>query len=104
MNFYANFIINLPTHFHVTLIHVNPFVIDDTTRKLYARANKVVTSNGNHDRLVPTILKAQYDMIFYPEIGMSPKVYYLAMLRLAPIQFSMIGHPEHPAYPPLIII
>ena len=34
------------------------------------------------------------DIIFYPEIGMSPTIYFLAFARLAPVQIVSWGHPE----------
>ena len=34
-----------------------------------------------------------FDAIFYPEIGMCPKVQFLASLRLSPVQFCGWGHP-----------
>ena len=99
MNFYKELIINMPNHYHVTIVHVNAFKIDHVTKQIYQRANQVIDSNGDHNKLVPLIVKNAYDMILYPEIGMSPPVYYLAMLRLAPIQFSIIGHPETSGMP-----
>ena len=34
------------------------------------------------------------DIIFYPEIGMSPTIYFLAFARLSPVQIVSWGHPE----------
>jgi len=38
--------------------------------------------------------KENLDIIFYPEIGMSPITYFLAFARLAPVQIVSWGHPE----------
>ena len=34
------------------------------------------------------------DIIFYPDIGMSPTTYFLAFSRFAPVQIVSWGHPE----------
>ena len=34
------------------------------------------------------------DIIFYPDIGMSPTTYFLAFSRLAPVQIASWGHTE----------
>ena len=40
------------------------------------------------------ILKQNLDIIFYPDIGMSSRLYYLPFLRLAKFQITSWGHPE----------
>ena len=40
------------------------------------------------------ILKQNLDIIFYPDIGMSSRLYYLSFLRLAKFQITSWGHPE----------
>ena len=36
----------------------------------------------------------KFDIIFYPDIGMSIEFYYLALIRLAKFQVTTFGHPE----------
>ena len=40
------------------------------------------------------VSKAELDILFYPDIGMSPYTYTLAMNRLAPVQVTSWGHPN----------
>ena len=94
MDFYFHTIVNMPKEFHVTIINIDPVFIDEVTKKVYDRANKVLQPSICHDELLPLIMKGEYDMIIYPEIGMSPCIYYLAMQRLAPIQAVLMGHPD----------
>ena len=94
MDFYKNTLINLPDEFHVTMINISPFFIDETTRKLKNRADEYYQLSTSHDEIIPFVVHCQFDMIIYPEVGMSPCIYYLSMCRLAPIQTIIIGHPE----------
>ena len=94
MDFYFHTIVNLPKDFHVTLVYIDPLHVDEVTKSLFERADNVVLPSSSHDELVPLLYKSQYDMILYPEIGMSNAIYYLSMLKLAPIQIAIIGHPE----------
>jgi len=41
-----------------------------------------------------TILNQNLDILFYPDIGMSSKTYYLTFFRLAQKQITSWGHPE----------
>ena len=94
MDFYFHTIVNMPKEFHVTIINVEPVFIDAVTKSVYDRADEVLQPSISHDELVPLVYQAEYDMIIYPEIGMSPCIYYLAMQRLAPIQAVLMGHPD----------
>ena len=94
MDFYKNTLINFPDEFHITMINISPFFIDETTRKLKSRADEYYQLSTNHDEIIHLVTQCQFDMIIYPEVGMSPCIYYLSMCRLAPIQTSIIGHPE----------
>ena len=40
------------------------------------------------------IRKEELDVLLYPDIGMSPYTYMLAMFRLAPVQVTSWGHPN----------
>ena len=49
-----------------------------------------------YDNLIEAISFLQnnyFDAIFYPEIGMCPKVQFLSSLRISPVQFCGWGHP-----------
>jgi protein O-GlcNAc transferase len=94
MDFYFHTIANLPETFDVTLIYIDPIHIDHITKDLFERADTVLMPSGQHEELIPLIVEGQFDMIIYPEVGMSNVIYYLSMLRLAPIQVGLMGHPE----------
>ena len=94
MDFYFHTILNLPKEFHLTIINIDPVFIDDVTKKIYKRADKVLQPSVSQSELIPLINSASFDAIIYPEIGMSPCIYFLAMQRLSPIQMVLIGHPE----------
>ena len=93
MDFYCNTLINIPSEFHVTIINIDPVKIDHVTRKLMKRADVYLQPSINQE-LIPLIMKQQFDLIIYPEVGMSPNIYYLAMQRLAKNQAVIIGHPD----------
>lgn len=94
MDFYYHTIVNLPEAFDMTLIYIDPMHIDERTKALFERANKILMPSSKHEELIPLIYESQFDMIIYPEVGMSNAIYYLSMLRLAPIQIALMGHPE----------
>lgn len=50
--------------------------------------------DGNVQTMVDTILAEKPDIILYPSIGMNDLVTYTSILRLAPLQFSLMGHPS----------
>ncbi len=43
---------------------------------------------------VDVLKKFNFDIIFYPDIGLSIEFYYLALIRLAKYQITTFGHPE----------
>lgn len=47
----------------------------------------------NFELMIKKILKIQPDVIFYPSVGMSMYIPFIASLRLAPIQIASAGHP-----------
>ena len=56
-------------------------------------ADKVVSLCDRLERNQQTIEGEKLDILFYPDIGMSPYSYFLAFARLAPIQAVTWGHP-----------
>ena len=43
---------------------------------------------------INVIKNFEFDIIFYPDIGLSIEFYYLALMRLARYQITTFGHPE----------
>ena len=61
--------------------------IDNLSDKVINLSNRI---KDQHEQ----VEKENLDIIFYPEIGMSPTTYFLAFARLAPVQIVSWGHPE----------
>ena len=57
-------------------------------------SNKVINLSNRIKEQHEQVEKENLDIIFYPEIGMSPITYFLAFARLAPVQIVSWGHPE----------
>lgn len=77
----------------VTCFETAP-VPDDTVRSEIARHVDNVTSlPSDLDSSREIIATTEPDLLFYPEIGMDPIVYFLAFARLAPVQAVTYGHP-----------
>ena len=78
--------------FDVTLLQVPPFFDDALSREL---------SQGTTTIRLPFDLRAareqiaslKLDVVIFPEIGMDALTYYLAQSRLAPAQWTTLGHP-----------
>jgi predicted O-linked N-acetylglucosamine transferase (SPINDLY family) len=62
-------------------------------RRIRAAADHVVRAPVSLGGLHRTIADCRLDVLFYPDIGMSPLTYYLAFARLAPVQCTTWGHP-----------
>ncbi len=80
--------------FDVTLIR--PEHQDDTlTRAMDASADRVLTGPNPRqiDAARKLILAQEFDVLFYPDIGMEPWSYLLGFSRLAPVQCVTWGHP-----------
>ena len=63
-------------------------------KNIEKHANNHIHLSTNFNECCNYLQKQEYDMIIYPEIGLSPYIYFLALCRLAPIQASLIGHPD----------
>lgn len=80
--------------FEVVLIHTDPTKSDDFTQLLNSFADRVLNTPGTLIEKQQMIADAEFDVLFYPDIGMSQTTYILAYSRLAPVQVVSIGHPE----------
>ncbi|MBL6722596.1 MAG: hypothetical protein ISQ13_01150 [Candidatus Margulisbacteria bacterium] len=94
MDFYFKTIVNFSSSFHVIIINVEPSTIDAHTKQIKKRADEYYQTSNKHEELCPFIHGLGVDAIIYPEVGLSPCIYFLAMLRLAPVQMIWVGHPE----------
>lgn len=71
-----------------------PRVPGDPVQESFVRQGiAVVPLPPTLDEARQRIAGARLDILFYPDIGMSPFTYCLAFARLAPVQFTSWGHP-----------
>jgi predicted O-linked N-acetylglucosamine transferase (SPINDLY family) len=57
-------------------------------------ANKVINLRTKIQDQQQQVEKENLNIVFYPDIGMSPTTYFLAFSRIAPVQIVTWGHPE----------
>ncbi len=89
----AGFIEHLDrSKFDVTLVSPD-FPDDEVYGRIAAAADRVITISRDLTRARALIADAQFDVIYYPDIGMDALTYYLAFARLAPVQAVGWGHP-----------
>ena len=80
--------------FEVIVIHVYKEENSIIQKEINDSVNKVVILSNNIQEQQNQIEKENLDILFYPDIGMSPTTYFLAFSRLAPIQIVSWGHTE----------
>ena len=68
-------------------------VQDDVEKAIKHLTSRTVNLNRNPHIAASQIEEANLDFLFYPDIGMSPFTYQLALSRLAPVQATSWGHP-----------
>lgn len=66
---------------------------DECTGRIVKAADRHVRVAGSLVEAREQIAREELDVLFYPEIGMDPETYYLALSRLAPVQATIWGHP-----------
>lgn len=66
---------------------------DDYTDLLGRSATRMHKIDGDADVLADALMRAQCDVLIYPELGMDKRLIPLAALRLAPRQACAWGHP-----------
>ncbi len=76
---------------HVTFIYTGTKT-DSFTREYIAAADAWLHTS-DRSRIVRYLKQQNVDVVIYPEVGMSPLVYTLAMERFAPVQITLTGHP-----------
>jgi len=80
--------------FDVTIFHTLNTKKGSIKNEIDASANKVVNLKSKIHEQQLQIENENLDIIFYPDIGMSPVTYFLAFSRLAPVQITSWGHSE----------
>ena len=88
---YYNFFKNLNDDFELYYLSLSDQK-DKFTKDLIKNSTQFKFSD-NLNEAISFLQNNYFDAIFYPEIGMCPKVQFLATLRISPIQFCGWGHP-----------
>jgi len=82
------------TRFEVIVIHAAKSKRDDFSTQIDAMADEALTLPPlQHDQHL-VMNKAELDVLFYPDIGMTQSTYFLAYARFAPVQLTSWGHPN----------
>ncbi len=76
----------------VDVYHIGSMV-DAVTRTIADSASRFLHLPGPLAAVAQHLRQSAPALILYPEIGLSPRIYPLAALRLAPIQLGAWGHP-----------
>jgi len=92
---YQGFISHLDRNrFEVVVIHGASTKQDAFREKLDTLADKAFTLPAGLINQQQAVAAEQLDVLFYPDIGMTPSTYFLAYARLAPVQATSWGHPD----------
>lgn len=76
----------------LTLLLVPPFAQDALSREL-AVGSTIARLPFDLRTARERIAALELDLLIFPEIGMDALTYYLALSRLAPVQWTTLGHP-----------
>ena len=92
---FGGFIKNLNKKKFITIVFHTSNTHDSFIKnQIDSSANKVITLKNTIHEQHSQIENENLDIIFYPDIGMSPITYFLAYARLAPIQITSWGQTE----------
>ena len=80
--------------FDVVIFHTQNTKKSAIKNEIDNLSNKVINLSNRIKEQHQQAENENLDIIFYPEIGMSPTIYFLAFARLAPVQIVSWGHPE----------
>jgi len=80
--------------FEVIIFHTKQTKKSEMKDEIDDSANKIVILNINIREQQQQIENENLDIIFYPDISMSPATYFLPYSRLAAVQIASFGHPE----------
>jgi hypothetical protein len=83
------FVDSLRSEFDLTLIHLGK-IRNDLDISIFNRVKYVYFEHGSLN--ISSVLSNDFQLIYYPDVGMSTESILLANLRLAPIQTCGLGH------------
>ena len=88
---FQNLIINICKNFETTIYHLGKKE-DYITRKLQKNSFSFI-KNFNPGQIIDSLKNKNFDIIFFPEVGMCPTTQFLASIRFAKYQIVSWGHP-----------
>jgi predicted O-linked N-acetylglucosamine transferase (SPINDLY family) len=92
---YQGFVRHLDrARFEVVLLHAPRAKRDAFSAELDKLAKRSLTLPATLAAQQQAVAGLELDVLFYPDIGMSPDTYFLAYARLAPVQALSWGHPD----------
>ena len=80
--------------FEVVIFHTSGTSKSLMRKEIDDSASKTIILNSKIENQQQQIKQEKLDILFYPDIGMSPTTYFLALSRFAPVQIVSWGHPE----------
>ena len=72
---------------------------DETARAIQADCDKVVFFPDETEEAQQIVSKEKLDILFFADLGMDVRTYFLAFARLAPVQCVTWGHPDTTGIP-----
>ena len=95
---FKNLIFSLDLNFFdIFIYHSNKTKKGEIFKEFQDRNKKGFKNDTLPDKLIDKIKiieKEKFDVLFYPDIGMSIEFYFLSLIRLAKYQIMSWGHPE----------
>ncbi|MFA7241736.1 MAG: tetratricopeptide repeat protein [Sulfuricellaceae bacterium] len=92
---YQGFIQHLDRNrFEVVVIRTAKAKQDSISQHIDALADRALTLPTRLEDQQQAVMAEKLDVLFYPDIGMTPSTYFLAYARLAPVQAVAWGHPD----------
>jgi len=79
--------------FHYDVYIYTQHELDNTVKYTFGKAKHFILPE-KLSQMRDLLIKENFDIIVYPEIGMNPMFYFLAHLRLAPVQINTWGHSD----------
>lgn len=92
-NYFKSWVTKLDRERFETVVYSLNNRPDAVTREIEQAAAKFRNRSFSFKALAQALRDEELDVLVYPELGMNPRVFTLASLRLAPLQCAGWGHP-----------
>ena len=92
-NYFKSWVTQLDRAVFETVVYSLNNRPDRVTREIEAASDRFRTVAFSLVGLANRVRADELDVLIYPELGMNPRVFSLASLRLAPLQCAAWGHP-----------